>query len=211
LQSRSGLRFIPRALPRSAEHRSLSPTPTGDHLNGALRAACRTNQGGGVPNFTATKVATSCSRKFSPKKSRHQHNVRTRNQRIVVATAVRYGAVPKPVPKPGERSTVCRPYPYQIACGELCCCTWAYGTPAELCERSRDSWGSSGRRFKSCQPDQSFSSLEAVSGKSGAAFFVPGGGMYGYARARRISSGAFFAFGTLLRLARAGPRHTRWR
>jgi hypothetical protein len=34
-------------------------------------------------------------------------------------------------------------------------------------------WGSSGRRFKSCQPDQGSSRSEAVSEKSWDAFFIP--------------------------------------
>ena len=47
-------------------------------------------------------------------------------------------------------------------------------------------WGSSGRRFKSCQPDQRSSTSEAVSEKSGAAFFVPARGMYSNGYSNRV-------------------------
>jgi hypothetical protein len=39
-------------------------------------------------------------------------------------------------------------------------------------------WGSSGRRFKSCQPDQRTRRWRAVLEESEAAFFIPAGGMY---------------------------------
>jgi hypothetical protein len=32
--------------------------------------------------------------------------------------------------------------------------TWGVCTPANVCEHGSFDWGSSGRRFKSCQPDQ---------------------------------------------------------
>jgi len=46
--------------------------------------------------------------------------------------------------------------------------------PAKM--RHRYFWGSSGRKFKSCQPDRCFRSSEAVSEKFEAAFSLPGGG-----------------------------------
>src|SRR5262245_61228671 len=46
------------------------------------------------------------------------------------------------------------------------------------CEHRYFDWGSSGRRFKSCQPDHRTVRSEAVSEKLGAAFFLPPAGMY---------------------------------
>ena len=44
-------------------------------------------------------------------------------------------------------------------------------------KRGSFDWGSSGRRFKSCQPDQDSRSSEAVSERSAAAFCIPPRGM----------------------------------
>ena len=51
--------------------------------------------------------------------------------------------------------------------------TWTYGTQQNTSPHCPAPWGSSGRRFKSCQPDQGSSRSEAVSEKSWGAFFIP--------------------------------------
>ena len=60
-------------------------------------------------------------------------------------------AVQQPVQQPGELRGCRDGSPMYLK--RLTCGNW---TPTHMCEHDYLNWGSSGRRFKSCQPDQDY-------------------------------------------------------